>query len=94
MKAKLTAKLETLYRDGSPIASPDTYGEMAAVAIRRWNSFDRRTKIRNPTREDRIQDLAKGLCAAFESDLSLVGPLHVDYRHTATALGDVLAEGG
>jgi hypothetical protein len=73
MEAKLTATLETLFRDGSPIASPDTYGEMAAVAIRRWNSFDRRTKIRSPTREDRIQDLTKGLCAAFEPDPSLAG---------------------
>lgn len=90
MKAKVLAALEALSRDGSPIASPSTADEMASVAIRRWNSFPRRTKLRHPTREDQIQDLAKGLCAAFETNPSLVGPLLQDYHHTAAVLAEVL----
>jgi hypothetical protein len=90
MQAKLTTALEVLHRDGSPIASPDDYERMAAVAVRRWNSFSRRSKIRDPTREDQIQDLAKGLCAAFEADPALAGPLLVDYQHAAAALAEVL----
>lgn len=47
---------------------------------------------RGDSLETRIEDLAKGLCAAFESTPDLVGPLMVDYRHLARTLAGVFAE--
>ena len=42
--------------------------EMAPIAFRRWSSFARRNKIRQPTAEDRVRDLAKGLQAHFDPE--------------------------
>jgi hypothetical protein len=63
---------------------------MAAVALRRWRGFPRRAGRGPRTPEARIADLASGLCAAYEVDRRLVGPLMADYRHVATVLGEVL----
>lgn len=43
--------------------------EMAPVAYRRWTSYSRRHKTKEPTTDDRINDLAKGLQAHFEPDV-------------------------
>ena len=60
------------------------------VAMRRWRSFDRRTKVRRPTVEHRIEDMAKGIRDAIEPDRRMVGPIMEDYRHTASVLAAVL----
>lgn len=74
---------------GSPVAQSE-HELLATTALRRWRSFDRRTKKKNPTLEERVEDLAKGIRDRFEPHRSLVGPLMVDYRHLATVLADVL----
>src|SRR5262245_55441974 len=43
--------------------------KMAPIAFRRWSSFSRRHRIKCPTIEDRVLDLAKGLQAHFEPDV-------------------------
>ena len=77
--------------DGPPIVRSETRDEMISIAWRRWQSFDRRHKPRSNDTDARVEDLAKGLCAAFEAEPKLVGPLMTDYRHTASILGAVFA---
>lgn len=66
------------------------YRKAAEVALRRWQSFPRRAKMKHPTPEYRIEDLAKGLCDAFSPDRRMVGPPVEDYRDVARLLADVL----
>jgi hypothetical protein len=88
----LALALERLWDDGCPVAGSDagSWQGTARVALRRWRSFDRRSKRKLPTREEHIEDLAKGLRDAFERDPRLVGPLMEDYRHVARTLAGVL----
>ena len=88
----LALVLERLWDDGCPVAGHDAGSrqDMARVALRRWRSFDRRSKRKSSTREERIEDLAKGLRDAVERDPRLVGPLMEDYRHVARTLAGVL----
>ena len=44
-----------------------------------------------PDREQRIEDLAKGLRDRFEKNPKLTGPLMADYRHLATKIVDAVA---
>lgn len=81
-----TTALEKLWRDGCPLADPGSHATVLDVGWRRWRSFDRRTKRRHLDRDDRIEDMAKGLCSAMESDPKLVGPLMQHYRCLAAAL--------
>jgi len=81
--------LRELWEAGCPIPSPALQGRLLEVGFRRWRSFGRRTKLRNPSREDRIRDLTKGL-STLEPDPELIGPLIEDYRCVATALASVL----
>ncbi len=88
----LALALERLWDDGCPVAGHDagSWQDTAQVALRRWRSFDRRSKRKPPTCEERIEDLAKGLRDAAERDRRLVGPLMEDYRHVARTLAGVL----
>ena len=63
----------------------------AQVALRRWQRFDRRSRVKQPTFDHRVEDLAKGLRDAFESDPRLVGPLMEDYRFLARLLATHLS---
>ena len=83
------AALRELWDAGCPIPSPASQGRLLELGFRRWRSFNRRTNLRNPTRDDRIRDLTKGL-STLEPDPELVGPLIEDYRCVATALAAVL----
>lgn len=80
---------------GSPVAGRDeaSQRELAAVALRRWGSYERRAK-RSTGKEHRVEDLAKGLRDAFEADRSLVGPLMTDYRWLAERIAKALGDGG
>lgn len=62
------------------------HGRPPEVALRRWRSFGRRAGVKSATRDQRIEDLAKGLRDAFERDRHLVGRLMEDYRHLARTL--------
>ncbi len=63
--------------------------EMAPIAFRRWASFMRRHKSSDPTIEDRVLDLAKGLQAHFEPDAPYT-PLS-EWLHLAGVLASVLS---
>jgi hypothetical protein len=79
--------LKKLWSDGCPLADPGSRATVLDVGWRRWRSFDRRNKRRKPDRDDRIEDMAKGLCSAMVSDQKLVGPLMQHSRCLAVALG-------
>jgi hypothetical protein len=64
--------------------------EMAPIAVRRWISFNRRNKTKRPSVEDRVLDLAKGLRAHFEPEISYT-PLS-EWLHLARILAKVLEE--
>lgn len=68
---------------------PDTADDVIEVGWRRWQSFKRRHRKAAGSWDQRLEDLAKGLRDAFEPDRRLVGPLMEDYRHLASALGQV-----
>lgn len=78
---------------GCPVAGHDneTWQEIANVATRRWRSFPRRSaRPDRATRDERVEDLAKGLRDRFEADPALTGPLLEDYRHLAAQLAAIL----
>jgi hypothetical protein len=66
------------------------FEETADIAIRRWDSFERRHRKRlgHP---GRVEDLAKGLRDRFERNPKLTGSLMEDYRHLASRIADVLS---
>lgn len=68
---------------------PNEFWEAWVVtALRRWRSFDRRNKVKHPTLEHRIEDLAKGLRG---SDDPLNAPMY-RYRDLARAMAEVFRE--
>lgn len=70
------------YSDGCPIGpnSQTLAEETAAVARRRWNSYERRNANIADTMKNRINDLARGLATKFErGGWPMVGPLISDY---------------
>lgn len=89
LRADVRAALESAW---GPAGMPETLDRATEISLRRWNSFERRSKQRRPTPADRIEDLAKGLRDAFEPDRSLVGPLMAEYRSSARAVAAVLQE--
>jgi hypothetical protein len=86
----VVAVLEAAHVSGSPVAgdSAEARNAIAAAAIRRIKSADRRMK--SATRADRVEDLAKGLRDRFEVEPKLAGPLVVDYRHIAEMILDTV----
>ncbi len=70
-----------------------TNKEIARVALRRWLSFDRRNKVKQPTMEHRIIDLAKGIGSYIERDWQPPMAPASEYRNLAGALAEVLEPG-
>ena len=91
-RSSARAAMDRLHADGSPVAGPESADEVIRVGWRRWQSFERRHKKATSSGE-RVEDLAKGLRDAFESERQLVGPLMEDYRHLASILNGVFAAG-
>ena len=60
----LVQALERLWESGCPYAAPP-HDRTIEVAVRRWGSLERRNHRHNPTRADRVDDLAHGLYAAL-----------------------------
>jgi hypothetical protein len=89
-RAAVRAALESA---GGPAGRPETIDRATDVSLRRWESFHRRHR-RRASRDDRIEDLAKGLRDAFEPDRHLVGPMMTEYRASARAVASVLAPVG
>jgi hypothetical protein len=70
----------------------------AKATLRRWRSFDRRNRVKHPTAEHRIEDLAKGLQdyllrtnRSAPREAIVGGPVMTEYRHLAHSLARVLA---
>jgi hypothetical protein len=63
--------------------------EMARIAVRRWNSFYRRNKIKRPTTDQKALDLAKGLQAHFDKEKH---DCTFDFVFLARILAKILAE--
>ena len=64
---------------------------MAAIARRRWNSYERRNGNIADTTENRINDLARGLATKFErGGWPMVGPLISDYTRLAEQIAPIL----
>jgi hypothetical protein len=81
-----------LWASGCPVASPVGHDTMVRIAVRRWRSFERRAGAKKHSPGERVEDLAKGLRDALETDPRVVGPLMEDYRHVARAFATVLAQ--
>ncbi len=81
------ATVQAAWEDGCPVAS-DPAGT-ATTALRRIASARRRLRGA-PDREQRIEDLAKGLRDHFEANPKVTGPLMADYRYLATKIVDAL----
>lgn len=96
LEARLAAKLRWAWNDGSPVAgsTEKQWKETAAIARRRWFSFERRKSAREDDNlANRIEDLARGLCEKFEQGgLKMAGPLIADYRWLATQLSEVFLD--
>lgn len=80
------------WEKGCPVAGQDqdAFEETADIAIRRWDSFERRHRKRLGY-PGRLEDLAKGLRDRFERDPKLTGPLMEDYRWLASRIAEVLS---
>lgn len=93
LEVRLAEKLRQAWNDGCPVAgqTEDYWKEVAAIARRRWFSFERRRPEKlEDNRANRVEDLARGLCEKCErGGLRIAGPLIADYRWLAERLADV-----
>jgi len=84
---KLVALVDRLNAQGDIWGGGEA--EIAHIALRRWSSFARRhPKVKHPTVDDRVLDLAKGLQSHFEPDIPYTP--RSDWRALAGALAEVL----
>ncbi|MDO3683411.1 hypothetical protein [Micromonospora sp. C28ISP2-4] len=82
--------LAELWANGCPVPAPELRERLADVGLRRWRSVARRHRGRRLSPDQRVQDLVRGLVAAFEPDRALVGRLVRDYECVARAIADVV----
>jgi hypothetical protein len=92
---RVAAVITEAWRQGSPVVGGDdeSQRDMAAVAIRRWGSFERRVTNKCAHMDDRVEDLAKGLRDSYEPERALVGPLMEDYPWLAGRIAAALTSG-
>ena len=82
----VAAKLLWAREDGSPIApsNAEDAARLAAIARRRWNSYERRNKNVADNVANRVTDLMRGLGENWErGGWRMVGGLESDYRWLA-----------
>ena len=94
IEKSVALKLLWALEDGSPVAPHTESGaaEMASLARRRWNSYERRNKNIPDTIENRINDLARGLAEKCEDGgWPMVGPAISDYRWLAERIAPILS---
>jgi hypothetical protein len=82
-----TSLMNVISADGD--CGPGWAAQLADVAIRRWNSFDRRNKAKHPTAELRIRDLVRGLRQGYPGELIYVAPGSLEWL--ARELSEILA---
>ena len=94
VEKSVAAKIRWARDDGCPVAasSDSAVAKMAAIARRRWNSYERRNRNIPDTTENRINDLARGLAEKFtEGGWPMVGPLIADYRWLSEQIAPILS---
>jgi hypothetical protein len=85
--SSLAAVVERVAAQGIPWGWPAK--EIANIALRRWDSYERRhPKAKRKSENDRVLDLAKGLQSHFEPDVPYT-PFS-DWRCLAEALAQAL----
>lgn len=82
--SEVVVAVDACWDKGSPVVgqTPESWQNVAHVAIRRMRSFTRR-KISSTDHAAQVRDIAMGLIAAFENDPKLVGPMISDYEYVA-----------
>ncbi|MBB5111204.1 hypothetical protein AB0K27_00655 [Micromonospora echinospora] len=93
-RAAIVRALADLWENGCPVPAPEHQDRLADVGLRRWRSVARRHRGRRLSPDQRVQDVVRGLVAAFEPDRALVGPLVRDYECVARAIADVMTATG
>jgi hypothetical protein len=89
-RAEVESALVLAIEAESKLGIPWGPGEkIAPIAYRRWSTFARRHQMKQPSTEDRVLDLAKGLQAHFEPEIPYT-PLS-EWLHLARILAKVLA---
>jgi len=95
LESSIAARLRWASQDGCPVA-PRTAEQalaMAAIARRRWNSFNRRSPNQSDDMDARIEDLARGIAEKFErGGWPMVGPLISDYRWLTQQIVPILTQ--
>jgi hypothetical protein len=91
VRSQVVSAIASLWEEGCPVATRPE--EMAAIAIRRWMSAERRG-VNASDLEGQLRDLTKGLIAHFEKEPALVGPLRADYECVAERVARILSERG
>lgn len=94
VEQSVATKLLWAWDDGCPIAphKESDAADMAVVARRRWNSYERRNKNIPDTFENRVKDLARGLAEKYSSGgRRMVGPSINDYQWLAGQIAPILA---
>ena len=94
IEALVAAKILWAWDDGCPVAAHDAKlaASMAAIARRRWDSYQRRNSNAPDTTENRINDLARGVAEKFtDGGWPMVGPLISDYRWLCEQIAPILA---
>jgi hypothetical protein len=76
-----------LYQDDGDLRAANAH-TIADFALRRWQSFGRRSRMRQLTFEHRVEDLATGLRDRFDREPTRVGPER--YRRVAAGLASSL----
>jgi hypothetical protein len=87
VESELAAAIDADTASGSPYWGPGS--EMASIAFRRWSTFARRHKTKQPTFDHRVHDLAKGLRLHYQPDIQYA-PESV-YLELARVLAEILA---
>lgn len=94
VEQSVATKLLWAWDDGCPVAPHEESdaADMATVARRRWNSYERRNKNIPDTVENRVKDLARGLTEKYTpGGLPMAGPLINDYQWLARQIAPILA---
>lgn len=93
LEKDIANKLMWAWKEGCPVAphDPRLASQMANFIERRWCSFPRRSKVKNPSKDARIQDLAKGLANIYsKGGIEMVGPLLTDYYWLSTQIAPIM----
>lgn len=93
LEKSVAAKLLWAWDDGCPIAPHEEAdaARMAAIARRRWDSYERRNRNIPDTVDNRVKDLARGLAEKYTPDgWRMAGPLISDYQWLCEQIAPIL----